>query len=341
MSGGKERSNALNPGWAVQEYAGKPLSQPKPPDEFLHPLPANPPYAWTETSYFGFLIPERDLMAEIYMWYHPALNTMSAGVLIWRGIKTFALQSEFVDHHHFLPMPVDIGHYSVPQIGLEMQVIEPLRVIESRFKSPHANVSFHVRHTGILPPLGRPNATHFVQPMHTIGELNLHGETFTIDSHFTRDRSWGAERFETPQDWPPITWMTGTADADLSFHVVAFDEPSLGPDWRGAFDMPKSGENMMWGYLHKDGTTAPITRTLKRTLREADGVSPRGFELTLEDAAGRSLSGFGFVTARVPWNTNQNMLVNYSLTRWDFGGRVAWGDCQDIFWNRYAREFSK
>ncbi|MBS0377165.1 MAG: hypothetical protein JSS29_01665 [Proteobacteria bacterium] len=335
-----DRQIETNPGWTT-EVAGSRLTRPQPQDEFLHPPPPGAGYAWTETSYWGFCVPERGLMAEIYIWFHPVLNTMSAGVLIWRGMQPTSLASDYVHHHHFLPMPADIAHYRIEPLGLEIEVLEPLKRARMRMQDPDRDVSFEVTFTGVLPPLGRPNGHHLVQPLHVRGSLNLYGEQIAIDGHFMRDRSWGAERHETPRDLPPITWMTGIVDASWSFHLVAFDDPALGPDWQGRFANPKAGENLMWGYLHEGTQTTSIRAVRKRTLRDADGVSPTGFEIEIEDERGRRLPLRGTVTARVPWATWQNIVVYYSLTRWELEGRVAWGDCQDIHYNRFVHEFTR
>ena len=125
--------------------------------------------------------------------------------------------------------------------------------------------------------------------MHARGSLTLYGERIAIDGYFMRDRSWGAERHETPRDLPPITWMTGIVDASWSFHLVAFDDPALAPEWLGRYSSPKVGENLMWGYLHDSRGTSSIRAARKRTLREADGVTPKGFELEIEDQHGQVL----------------------------------------------------
>jgi len=333
-------SITLNPGWTTGELGGRSGPALVPADEGLHPVPADAGYAWTETSYWGFTAPDHDLMAEIYIWYHPALKVMSAGVLIWRGLRASSLAADYVNHHHFLPLPDQIGHYRIDAVGLEIEILDPLRSARLTMKDPERGVAFDVVAHGQIPPVSRPNGHHLVQPMHVTGTLDLYGETIPVDGHFMRDRSWGAERHETPRDLPPITWMTGMAQ-DFSFHLVAFDDPALDPDWKGRFAV-EPGQNLVWGYLHKDGVTSSILKAAKRTRREADGVSPRGFDLTITDGEGRELVLRGEVTARVPWNTWQNVVVHYSLTRWDMGGgRVAWGDCQDIHYNRYVHEFSR
>jgi hypothetical protein len=329
----------LNPGWTTS-LAGAPLPGLVPADERMHPVPDEASYAWTETSYWGFCAPDHDLMAEIYIWFHPHLKVMSAGILIWRGFRGSSLAADYVNHHHFLPLPDRIDHYRIEALGLEIEIIEPLDRARLRMQDPERGVSFDVTAVGAIPPVSRPNGHHLVQPMKVEGSLDLYGDIIPIDGHFMRDRSWGADRHETVRDLPPITWMTGMAD-DFSFHIVAFDDPALGPDWAGEFTEPAAGANLVWGYLHQDGRTTSIVRAAKRTRREADGHSPRGFDLEIEDAEGRTLVLRGEVTARVPWSTWQNIVVHYSLTRWTIGDRIAWGDCQDIHYNRYVHRFAR
>jgi hypothetical protein len=336
-----DRATVTNPGWSTHGLAGASFAPVLPEDEFLHAIPPGSGYALTETSYWGFCVPEHDLMAEIYIWFHPVLRTMSAGILIFRGKRSSSLASDFVHHHHFLPMPEDIAHYRIEAIGLEIEVIEPLRKIRMHCKDPERAMSFDVMFSAAMPPIGRPNGKHLVQLMRTIGELDLYGEKIAIDGYFTRDRSWGAERHETPRDVPPITWMTGNADGELAFHLVAFDDPALGPDWLGHYDQPLPGENLMWGFLRRNGRTSSIRAARKLTLREADGVTPKGFDLEIVDEHGELLHIHGEITARAPWATWQNVVVHYSLTRWEIDGRVAWGDCQDIHYNRFVHEFSR
>ena len=337
----KTAATVTNPGWTTDGLAGARLGEIQPQDEFLHPVAPGASYATTETSYWGFCVPEHTLRCEIYIWFHPALGTMSAGVLLWRGLRPTSLACDYVHHHHFLPMPQDIAKYRIEALGLDIEIIEPLRAARMHLRDPERNVGFDVVFTAALPPVGRPNGQHLVQPMKTVGRLNLYGKEIAIDGYFTRDRSWRAERHETPRDLPPITWMTGIVDETWSFHLVAFDDPALDPDWLGRFSSPQAGENLMWGYIHRNGVTRSVRAAHKRTFRETDGVTPRGFDLEIVDDQGASIALHGVITARAPWATWQNVVVYYSLTRWEIDGRVAWGDCQDIHYNRFVHEFTK
>lgn len=330
-----------NPGWSTRGLAGTTLGTVQPEDEYLHPVSEGAGYATTETSYWGFCVPERRLMCEIYLWFHPALKTMSAGILLFTGKRSSSLASDYVHHHHFLPMPDQIAHYQVPQIGLDIEVIEPLKRIRIRHQDPDRAVSFDILCEAAMPPVGRPNGKHLIQVMKTTGTLDLYGEEIAVDNYFTRDRSWGAERFETPMDLPPITWMSGNAGPDLAFHLVAFDDPDCNPDWLGHYAAPEAGENLMWGFLQRKGKLHTLSAVRKLTHRAGDGTTPTGFSITLLPEGGEPLELEGSIHAQAPWATWQNVVVWYSLTRWEIDGREAWGDCQDIHYNRYVHEFHR
>lgn len=321
--------------------AGAPLGVIQPQDEFLHPVAPGAGYASTETSYFGFNIPEKQLNGEVYIWLHPALRVMSASVYIWRGIKRSTLACEYVNHFHFLPFPDDISDYTIAPLGLRIRVIEPLRQVELTCKDPERDVSFKLLQTAIMPPGGRPGGFHFTQAMKVEGELTLHGERFVVDGYFSRDRSWGQERHEVARFMPPISWMVGVFGDDLAFHVLAYDEPSTAPELAAVFPSPPAGKGLIWGYVRRDGETFPVTRAPLVTVREPDGLAPRVKEMEVEDSGGKVHRIRGTVDARMPWQTWQNMNVYFCLTRWECGGRIGWGDTQDIQYNEFVRRFAR
>jgi hypothetical protein len=322
-------------------FAGAPLGRIVPQDEYLHETAPGGHHSATETSYFGFNIPEHRLDAEIYMWFHPALKTMSASVYIWRGFNASTLECDYVNHYHYLPFPdAGIADYTIPDIGLRIKVIEPLTSVRIDFADEARGVSFDVRFDAIMPPGGRPNSKHFTQAMKTRGSLDLYGETFTIDGYFSRDHSWGEERRETSHLTPPFSWMVGVIDETFAFHVTATDSPEENPEWTSRYRV-ESGHNLRWGYVFRDGELFPVTRARKLTLRERDGLTPRLVELEIDDAGGATHAFRGEVMASMPWQTWQNMNVFFCLTRWQSERGVGWGDTQDIQFNDFVRHFAR
>ena len=117
-------------GFPARLYS-QPLPTITPADEFLHPPAASGHHSATETSYFGFNIPEHALNGEIYVWFHPVLRVISASVYIWRGLVPSTLAADYVNHFHFLPFPEHgIEDYEIKDLGLRIKVIEPLKALK-------------------------------------------------------------------------------------------------------------------------------------------------------------------------------------------------------------------
>ena len=323
-------------------HPARQLGSVQPEDEFLHPPAPSGHYSATETSYFGFSIPEHRIGGEIYLWFHPVLKVMSASVYIWRGIKLSTLACEYINHFHYLPFPEGgISEYAIDAIGLKIKVLEPLARVAVEFSDDDRDVNFSLTLDALMPPAVPAGRNHFAQAMKTAGTLNLQGEKFRIDGYFTRDRSWGQERRENARIIPPMSWMCGVFDGDFAFHAVAFDDPARGPEWAAQYPAITSENCLSWGYLRKDGKTAPLRAVSKLTTREPDGLAPRIFEFELEDADGRALLIRGLVHARMPWQTWQNLNVFFCLTRWECDGKVGWGDVHEMQQNDYVRRFAR
>lgn len=323
----------------IRSLAGQPLGTAVAADEFLHPPAASGHHSATETSYFGFNVPEHALNGEIYVWFHPVLRVMSASVYIWRGFRASTLSCDYVNHFHYLPYPAhDIDDYAIDELGLRVRVLEPLRAVQIEFEDAQRDVRFSLLSRAIMPPAVRPGGFHFTQAMRTTGLLELHGTRYIIDGWFSRDRSWGQERRETSRRIPPFTWMVGVVDDRFAFHALAFDAVDSRPPWLSRYPM-QGQDNLVWGYAWRDGGIRPLVSAWKSTRRAADGVSPAGFSLVLRDTAGESYEIEGEVRARMPWQTWQNMNVYFCQTRWESALGVGWGDAQDIQQNDFVHHY--
>ena len=321
-------------------FVGKPLGIVKPEDELLHP-PGSDHYAGSETSYYGFSIPEAKINAEIYIWFHPNLRVLSAGVFIWRGMKATTSAAEYVNYFGFLPFPTDgIASYRIEEIGLSIKVVEALHSIEIEMEDADQSTQFSLMCTAIMPPAVRPDGCHFTQAMKTAGELTLHGDRFTIDGFFSRDRSWGHPREETRRNTAPLSWSVGVINEHLAFHSLAFDDPALKPTWLGAYPEVTPGNNLIWGYIFRDGVTTPLSEARQLTHRDKDGISVSSVDLELVDTEGNALVLVGEVQARLPWNVWQNNNVVFAQTRWTCSDGIGYGDVMDNLFSDFTYRFS-
>lgn len=342
MSNGTSSLGSLPlPGMAPPPPSGK-LGSLVPQDEFLHAPAASGHYSATETSYFGFSVPEHRLAAEVYMWFHPVLKMMSASVYIWTGLKPSTLACEYINHFHYLPFPQgDIDDYRIDEVGLHIKVLEPLKAMRITCRDDARDMNFAVDYTAIMPPAVPFGRGHFAQAMRTRGDLTLNGKRYAVDGTFTRDRTWSQERRETARRIPPMSWMCGVFGDDFAFHAVAYDDPALGPEWKERYPQIRSDNCLSWGYVFKDGETKALKAVRKITTREADGLAPRLFTFEMEDVGGRVYAVRGTVDARMPWQTWQNLNVYFCLTRWECEGRVGWGDVHEMQQNDYVHHFSR
>jgi hypothetical protein len=285
----------------------------RPEDDFLHEAPAGAPASLTETSYFGFNVPERNLNGEVYVWLHPALRMASAGVLIWTGVKRATLAAEYFDYRVYLPWPEGDLHDLALANGLRIRTEKPLERWTCTFADAARDTELRLHSSALMPPCAPLRGGHLVQAVRTSGELVLHGERIAIDGFFTRDRSWGAPREEAPFAIPPLGWMAGVFGPDLAFHVAGFEPGSV-----------------RFGYVFRDGATHAITRMERHTERAEDGLTPRAIRLELADSGGATHAIRGEITSLLPWHVWPNVHVHFCQTRWTCEGRTGHGDVQDM-----------
>ena len=311
-------------------------------DERFHP-PVDPDDASSsETSYFGFNIPDQHINAEIYHWFHPVSRLCSGGLWIWQGVKPLMLQAEYFNYQVFTPMPeMDLDDWVSP-IGIQQTVLEPGQHIQVEFWDKQQNTGFKIDQTAVMPAAVRADNKHLSQALKVGGELTLRGKSYAIDSYFTRDRSWQQLRPETVHPIPPLTWGAAVFDDNLAFHFSGFDDPELGPDWRDAYPPQHIGQALRWGYVYRDGQTLPLVKMHKLTQRDVDGVSPLSATIELQDSSGQSYALSAELQARIPGPAWFNMQVIFCQMKYTLpDGRVGYGDFQDCQFPHYVRQFAK
>lgn len=307
-------------------------------DERLHAAADENDASSSETSYFGFNIPEHAINGEIYHWFHPTSRLCTGGVWIWQGKKRDMLQADYFNYQAFNRTPeLDLDDWVSP-IGVRQKVLEPGKALTVEFSDDREQTKFSLTQTAIMPPAVRTDDKHFTQAMRVSGELTLRGERYDVDGYFTRDRSWQQLRPETAHPIPPLTWCAGVFGDDLAFHFTGFDDPELGPDWVDAYSADVVGTPLRWGYTYRDGQTFPLTALRKITRRDTDGISPESADIEIEDAGGQTLRMTAACKARIPGPSWFNMQVYFCQMEFQLAdGRVGYGDFQDCQFPAYVR----
>jgi hypothetical protein len=303
-------------------------------DELFHGT-GEPGDALTETWFWNFHVPEAAINCYAYCWVHPNLKVVTAGLMLYKGLKRQHLESELFDIRDYMSSAL-VGDGSDIQLpnGMRVEVVVPMKHIHLTFSDAARDTSIDVELNAIGSPIVRANGKHFEQVMHATGKLVLRGEQHEIDCYPVRDRSWGEQRPETHAPTPPYTWVTGTFGSDFAFNVGAHDDPALGPDWIGRFDPPAKIFKDGWVVMH--GEQRRIVRASKITHRELPLCRPLRHEYQFEDSTGEVHRLTGQVIAQSNWSGWSNMNCHLGLVEWDWNGRKGWGETQEVQWNEYV-----
>ncbi|HUD28800.1 MAG TPA: hypothetical protein VMQ93_08010 [Novosphingobium sp.] len=327
-----------------------PFAAVAPEDDLLHANEPGAPFERVETYLLGFNVPEADINCNIYLLWHPVLATMSAHVFVNRGARRFGhqLESDYFNEHLYLPAAAGPDRFALElgSLAMEIAIEEPLERLSIRMSDEARGFALDMVSRAVLPPVGRPGGRHFTQVMHNRGELVLAGERFAIDSRYVRDRSWGYQRPEQPEDTPPYRWITGWDDAGDGFVIAWLDTAMMGETyaaWRTETAQNRAANKwehggatpsvtLRSGWISKNGEPRAV-RSVAISC-EADAGDPRMTRtilLEVTDALGDRHEVRGTVRQSYPkmyWGT---MLTWMHLVELDWDGRPGHGDLMDTF----------
>jgi hypothetical protein len=286
------------------------------------PTATDDPY-WNESCWFSFSIPEREIHGMIYYFFRPNMNLLQGGPILWDGSGAHTWDCLYHDWHHFQTMPEGNKFDFRSHTSLEVRVVEPrshyrLSYDQPDFKldldwiaiePPHHFLGMEIEATGMT----AENRMHLEQMGRVRGSLVLRGEEMAVDCYALRDTSWGVRQMDAVKRG---SYFWAVADDDNAFHAQVMGE----------------GEEMrvVGGFLKLGGKTASLTGG-KRVVTEMGKVTPRRFDLRLEDADGRTLEVVARVCSDLMVNFYPRVQVVWSLMEADFGGGVkGWGDIQEF-----------
>lgn len=320
------------------------IPRPEPGDD-LHPCTVH-------THYFGFSVPEAAIGAFLYARYMPAFGLAQGGPVIFRGLDNPApLGVEYHDYRATMPWPAVDGNTIRLDCGYEIEFVEPGELVRLRYESPGGDAGFELEQRAVTPLLARGHvvpgeeAHHGTsglahggseQFMHCTGELRLRGETYAVDCHAVRDRSWNQVRSEDPggaRPSPPVGWSPAFFGEDLAFNVTGVEAGHAPPGTPTAY----------YKWLYRRGELVEIT-AVRRSVLEYHPVlhSAVRQELELTDATGRVLRFEGRAVAAAPIYAWPNAAFRDSVFRWeDEQGRVTHCTYQELFWDGWARKMRR
>ncbi|MCB0996129.1 MAG: hypothetical protein KDB21_13610 [Acidimicrobiales bacterium] len=302
-----------------------------PEDDMYHPPQSDEPW-WTETVWFSWMVPERNLLGYWYTVFRANIGVNFGGVLVFDDTAVLPWEIPVFDWHWHDPMPdaVDLRDLNVLG-GMTLKCHEHGRVFQFGYTNQHNDdVSFDLTYEALMQPMltrQEPpfnHGTHVDQPGRVRGSMTLHGEEIAVDCIAMRDRSWGLRR---PRRQPKLGYCHATADETSSFLAITLD---------------RQGEDgLVGGYLMRDGQWAKLATGRRHVERDPMG-RPATVHLEATDELGRPLEAVGTTVSRQVFTAYPDMFCWNSLARWDYDGGTAWGEDQDIWhpraWRRFAAE---
>lgn len=289
------------------------------PDDEFHPPTSDDP-EWTETCWFTFAVPERNLSGQLYPYFKTNQGVAAGGAFFWDGRNERPETCVYAKQFWHLPLIDQKLTDLTLANGIRYECLESQKKWRIRYDDPDDGDEIHVDLivTGIVPPnmLGE---SHVDQPCRYQGTIVLHGETIDVDAYGFRDRSWGP-RPQFGQGIHGGSTMRGgysyaTVSDSHSFHAITMDFGT--------------GAIAIHGSYMRDGEWAKL-KSGERRIIERDG---EGFPLIVEldgvDELGREFNARGETTNSLGFLINPNLYTINCLTRWSFDGITAWGEDHD------------
>ena len=196
-----------------------------PEDDQFHPPETDDPW-WTETVWFSWMVPERNLLGYFYPAFRANMGIQFGGVLVVDDSATvpWELPAFEWSWHEPLTEPPNLLDTTNLHGGMRLRCLEPGRVF--RFGCDNDDLSFDLTFEALCKPLltrQEPpfnHGAHVDQPGRVTGDFTLHGESFDVDCIAMRDRSWGVRRAGRQ---PKVGYDHGTASSENGFLSISVD----------------------------------------------------------------------------------------------------------------------
>ncbi len=307
-----------------------------PRDEDFHAAPEGDFY-WTETAWWPFNVPDRNLSGMIYTLFRPVAGVCTAGIHIWdkHGSEATSAVYSRTNTHRPIPDGSAPTNYTLEN-GLICTRTEAFKSYKLEYEAT-GRLKIDLEFSGIQPPhqtgakpakgealaswWGNPTSGHFDQPTKVHGEIELWNERLIIDCYSIRDRSWSSRK-EQGSDWPPMGYAYATLDESTSFNTMTRTMPGDQED----------EQSIVAGYFVEDGEMASIVSGKRTVLARTDGRASK-VKIEFVDALDRAASILGDCQNSFGFLGNTTTLLWWSLTKWEMNdGTEFWGEDGESWW---------
>lgn len=292
-----------------------------PVDDYLHAPSAS--FYETETYWFSFFIPERNIGAWIYTTVRQNVGVTGGGLFLWDDTATEPWDLPFYEQFSVLKPPTFDGVTMRAPTGATITVVEPGLVYDVAYDD-RDRVQVSLRFEALEPPVplrrGAPPfgaSSHYDQTGHVSGTLVLDGESMAVDCYAMRDRSWGP-RPERRGSRIGYTWL-----ASPEHSLMTFTEPSAESD------------DIHTGYVRRADRCVRVVGGHRIATRNPKNAWIETLDLFAVDEDGGEFVARGHALSRFVLPSATGVCVN-TLLRFDVNGAVVYGEDQDVW---PAKEF--
>jgi len=285
-------------------------------DDGFHPVADLDPL-WTETTWWGFMVPERSIGGMLYTLFRPNLGVASLVVQVWDADAVEPWLAPYARQLWHLPMPTD-DLTSCTVGGLTLERLEPLTMYRLAYEDADL-LSLDLQYRALAPPHEVPvggGSGHFDQACRVTGTLVLAGDEIAVDAPALRDRSWYVRQDRR------------TLRAGYTYAIVDEDE-HLAVHSRAVPDAADETV-VIGGYLVRDGRKADLVAGSRRVERRRRG-HPDLLVIEATDAEGREVSASGETFASLASQSTPGMFAWMSMCHWTVDGRPALGEDHDVW----------
>ncbi|GMU79259.1 MAG: hypothetical protein AMXMBFR46_20520 [Acidimicrobiia bacterium] len=309
-----------------------------PADDDFHDAVMSDRWWETETCWFSWNVPERNLGGWTYCQARPNARLCNGGVWVWDDTGSHSWDLPYHVSYSGLRLPDraerDMRDFEWPN-GVHVKTLEPLTRYEIAYDDPGA-LTLHLEFEALIPPNPHPVGvapfivgTHFDQPGHVTGEMVLHGEHIPIDCYSVRDRSWGPRPAGRPKRRriENAEIHTGAGGIGYSFGVAGPRDAWL------TYSIPQVDRDpVVCGFLLRDGEYGHVLSGARNVRVDATTGWPTCIDIDAVDDLGRRLDVHGDALSR-HWKGHGGD----TLMRWTWDDRTGFGEDQSYFsravWN--------
>ncbi|HKS91805.1 MAG TPA: hypothetical protein VJQ83_07745 [Tepidiformaceae bacterium] len=322
-------------------------------DDDIHPVGADK--AWSESYYFNFYDPDREVGMFTRMGLRPNEGWCDALHVLYLGGERVAFTygrealPEMTDRLQVGGLQLTRGEsfkrWTVAYDGPAQDIADPSILITRRRERPEgwfkpANLDMSVEFEALAEPhySGEGQRGHFEQPGAVRGTVTLGDETWDVSSYGVRDKSWGPRNWsggssespaktEQPGDEPRpfITWFSMNFGADIALGGTC----GRGPD----------GQLNGSGWIHANGKTQSLTQLrVEDSSYKPRSILHTGMHLTATAGDGTEYDITGEVITVCPTKIPMPQgatFVNEGLARFTMGGATGYGIAE--YWHNVAQ----